>query len=142
MIDRSKKGILGMASESQAKVQVIDSEVTRRPLPIIDGTGSAFAILGPDNGAHFRTVNLLEMAGDDRTLELQHRHECVYYVQTGSGAIIDLANGRSQPLVEGSMIHIGPDDRYRLQADDSGMTVIGGCVPMDPTLYTETLAAE
>lgn len=115
--------------------QVIDSGVTRKPLALIEGDGSAHVILSPENGARYRTVNVIELAAGSKTIDLQHQSECVYYIASGGGAILDLADGSSQPLIEGSMIHIGAKDGYRLEAAEGGMHAIGGCVPADPAFY-------
>lgn len=116
-------------------VTVIDSRLSRKPLPIVRGAGEAFAVLSPDNGAHFRTFNVVDLKAGDTTRELCHASECVYYVESGVGQIVDAEAGTGQPLVEGSMIHIGVGDSYRLEAGTAGMRLVGGCVPVDPALY-------
>jgi quercetin dioxygenase-like cupin family protein len=124
-----------MTDRASATVVVIDSKVTRKPLPLVRGAGSAHAILWPGNGAHYRSFNVLDMAPGDTTRDLSHDAECIYYVERGGGAIRDLAEDAAQELVEGSMIHIEPGDRYRLEAGGDGMRLIGGTVPVDPALY-------
>ncbi|PZQ48206.1 MAG: hypothetical protein DI556_15410 [Rhodovulum sulfidophilum] len=133
-----------MPSPDQGRVQVLDTAVTRKPLPIVTGEGSAYAVLGPENGATYRTVNILELGSGARTVDLRHRYECVYYIAAGAGLIRDLADGAATDLAEGSMIHIGAEDAYRLEAGQAGMTAIGGTVPADPALYeiSATEAAE
>lgn len=119
-------------------VTVIDSRHSRKPLHIVRGAGEAFAVLSPDNGAHFRSFNVLDLRSGDTTRELCHASECVYYVESGDGQIVDTADGSGQPLIEGSMIHIGARDGYRLEAGSAGMRLVGGCVPVDPALYELT----
>lgn len=124
-----------MNATETALVQVIDSQAMRRPLALIDGEGSAYAVLHPDNGGKFRTVNLIDVEAGSATIELRHSAECVYYIARGNGVIRDAALGTCQDLIPGSMIHIGPGDAYRLEAGQDGLYAIGGCVPADPALY-------
>ena len=116
-------------------VRVIDSAQTRLPLPIVIGEGGANAVLWPENGARHRTINVIDLGDGGRTMDLNHAHECVYYIASGDGHIRDLETGEAQELIEGAMIHIGPRDAYRLEAGKAGMKAIGGCVPVDPELY-------
>lgn len=124
-----------MPGSRKDTVQVIDASLMRKPLALVEGAGEAHAILWPGNGARYRTVNIIELSGASRTIDLRHAHECVYYIARGGGAIRDLASDSVQELIEGSMIHIGPRDGYRLEAGAGGMRAIGGCVPVDPALY-------
>ncbi|WP_347310748.1 hypothetical protein [Defluviimonas sp. SAOS-178_SWC] len=124
-----------MTDASSKTVQVIDSALSRHPLPITVGEGCANAILWPGNGACYRTVNIIDLGGGGRTVDLSHAHECVYYIASGSGCVRDLVTNETQELVEGSMIHIGPRDAYRLEGGEIGMKAVGGCVPVDPDLY-------
>ena len=124
-----------MSGLRQQTVKVIDSKVERKSLPIVVGQGSAYAVLGPANGAHYRTFNLINLQPSDRTCDLSHSSECVYYVEQGGGAIRGLNDGLVQDLVEGSMIHVGAGDAYRIEAGTDGMRLIGGMVPVDPAFY-------
>jgi len=124
-----------MTDTTPATVVVIDSNVRRKALPLVLGKGTAHAILWPGNGANYRSFNVLDMAPADVTRDLSHAAECIYYVERGGGAIRDLSDDTLQGLVEGSMVHIEPGDRYRLEAGDEGMRLIGGTVPVDPALY-------
>ena len=126
--------------EAITTVSVIDSAETRKPLPLVKGEGEAFAVLWPGNGAVLRSFHVIDLKSGDQTRDLSHRHECVYFVEAGGGAIVDLSDLTARPLVEGAMVHIGPNDVYRLEAGSTGMRVIGGPVPVDPDLYE--LAAE
>ncbi|SLN70711.1 hypothetical protein [Roseisalinus antarcticus] len=127
-----------MPDTGLSPVTVIDSRFTRKPLPLVRGAGQAFAVLYPENGAEYRTFNVIELTPGDVTRDLSHAEECVYYIESGSGLIRDLSDDAPQDLVEGSMIHIGVGDSYRLEAGDAGMRLIGGCVPVDPALYDLT----
>lgn len=125
--------------ELRASVKVIDTGVSRRPLSIVEGEGTAHAVLWPENGAHFRSFNLIELAPGARTVDLRHDEESAYYVRAGSGAVRDLDGDAAQDLVEGSMIHIGAGDAYRFEAGTEGLVAIGGTVPVDPGFYSQYL---
>ena len=124
-----------MTLKSSKTVRVIDSAFNRLEIGIVDKKGKAYAVLWPGNGAHYRTVNIIELGVAGRTIDLSHAHECVYYIESGGGCIRDLEINQTHDLIDGSMIHIAPCDRYRLEAGSSGMKAIGGCVPVDPDLY-------
>ena len=124
-----------MSSERRETVRVIDSKIGGHPLPIVIGAGSAHAVLWPGNGAHYRTFHLIDLHPGDRTRDLSHASECIYYVERGNGTIRGLDDDTAQDLVEGSMIHIGTGDAYRIEAGDAGMRLIGGTVPVDPAFY-------
>ena len=124
-----------MSGVRQDTVKVIDSKVVGKSLPIVVGAGSAYAVLWPGNGAHYRTFNLIDLQSGDRTCDLSHATECIYYVAHGGGGIRGLDDGMVQALVEGSMIHVGIGDAYRIEAGPEGMRLIGGTVPVDPAFY-------
>ena len=119
----------------QKTVSVIDSATTRKSLPLVKGEGEAYAVLWPGNGAVLRSIHVIELKPGDTTRDLSHRNECVYFIETGEGVIRDLSDDSTQSLIPGSMIHIGPEDAYRIEAGETGMRAIGGPVPVDPTLY-------
>jgi hypothetical protein len=77
-------------------------------LPIVEGKGTARAIVWPGVGAALRSM---------------HR--------------IELADG-SEPLLEGSMIHVEPGTAYQFEASADGMLLLGGPCPADPALYQES----
>lgn len=116
-------------------IRVIDGTAIEKPLPLVRGEGTAYAVLWPGNGARYRTFNLIDLKKNDITRDLSHASECAYYVAAGGGVVRSLDDGETQELVEGSMIHIGTGDAYRLEAGPHGMRVIGGPVPVDPALY-------
>jgi hypothetical protein len=124
-----------MPGKHHETVRVIDSKVGGKLLPIVFGTGSAHAVLWPGNGAHYRSLHLIDLHPGDRTCDLSHASECIYYVERGSGTIRGIDDGTAQDLVEGAMFHIGVGDAYRIEAGPQGMRLIGGTVPVDPAFY-------
>jgi quercetin dioxygenase-like cupin family protein len=122
-------------------VQVIDTALHRKSLPLIEGSGEASVVLWPGNGAQYRTMQILDLAPGDRTIDLSHVQDCVYYVRAGEGAVRNLASGEAQPLRQGSVVHIDGGDRYRIEAGGAGLGLVGGPVPADPALY-ESLAGQ
>ncbi|VDC24969.1 hypothetical protein [Pseudogemmobacter humi] len=128
-----------MTEESPNTVRVIDTTLNRAPLSIVRRGGAAHAVLWPGNGARFRSFNLVELDALGQTVDLRHEKECAWYIQGGSGLIRDLATDEAQELAEGAMLHIGPGDGYRIEAGESGLTAIGGTVPVDPKFYEDYL---
>lgn len=118
-------------------VRVVDSAVDCPPLPLVQGQGQARAVIWPGSGAAHRSFHLIELGAGARSVDLSHPADCVYYVIAGAGQVVDLASADAQPLAEGNMIHIDASDRYRLEANDTGMTVLGGPCPADPALYAQ-----
>lgn len=124
-----------MTVDSCSTVRVIDTGMCRAPLSMVERGGVAHALLWPGNGAHFRSFNLIELEARGLTLGLRHGEECAWYIRSGYGVVRDLDSDSVLPLFEGSMIHIGAGDRYRIEAGESGLTAIGGTVPADPAFY-------
>jgi mannose-6-phosphate isomerase-like protein (cupin superfamily) len=115
---------------------VIDSALPSPNLPIVEGSGNARAVLWPGNGALYRTFQIIDLASGDRTVELKHPSDAVYYVVGGSGSVVDAVTGQSQSLIEGAMVHIDAGDSYRLVNAGAGVCrIIGGPCPGDPALY-------
>jgi len=131
-----------MTQDPSATVQIIDTRLDRAPLAVVRGTGAAHAVLRGSNGAHFRTFNTIELGAGSSTVDLCHGEECAWYITTGSGAVRDLTDDSVQPLIEGSMIHIGRGDRYRVEAGAEGLSAVWGTVPLDPAFYESYLEAE
>ena len=104
-------------------------------LPIVEGEGSAHAVIWPGMGAKLRSIHRIELGAGSRTIELRHPAEAVYYVMDGSGEAVDLDAAGSQALQRGSMVHVEPGTAYLLRADERGMSVVGGPSPPDPALY-------
>jgi hypothetical protein len=124
-----------MNQELTQTVRVIDSREGCPELAIVVGDGRARALIRPENGAHWRTFNLIELAAGASTVDLRHASDCVYYVDRGRGAVRDLSDDSLIPLTEGAMLHIDKGDGYRFETDDAELTLIGGPCPADPALY-------
>lgn len=123
---------------SAATVRIIDTASSGAALPIIEKNGEARAVLWPGNGARFRSFQLISLFEGGSTDALRHASDCVYYVISGEGEIVDLDSDEVSPLGEGTMIHIDAGDSYRLRSK-AGMKMLGGPCPPDPALYA-TLA--
>ena len=124
-----------MGLSSFSAVRVIDASAEGLNLPIVEGKGSARAVLWSENGARFRSMHLLDLCGGDKTVVLSHASDCVYYVTAGSGHIVGEGKGPRLPLIEGAMTHIDAGDRYRIEADESGLHLLGGPCPPDAADY-------
>ena len=131
-----------MANLQVPRVRVIDSAIGCPEIPIVEGEGWAKVILSPHNGARFRSFQLLALEHNARTVDLSHASDCVYYVIEGAGSIVDAAAGWRFDLGEGHMVHIDAGDRYRIEAGASGIKVIGGPCPADPSLYADMTTRE
>src|SRR3954453_24155601 len=97
-------------------VRVIDSVAGCPDLPIVVGAGHCRAVVLPVDGAVHRSMHLLLLEPDATTVALSHPSDCVYYVVSGAGSIVDLTSGGSTPLGEGAMVHIDAGDSYELRA--------------------------
>jgi mannose-6-phosphate isomerase-like protein (cupin superfamily) len=117
-------------------VRVIDSALPSPHLPIVEGSGTAKAVLWPGNGALTRTFQVIDLDAGDRTVALKHPFDAVYYVAGGTASVVDAVTGQSQSLIEGAMVHIDAGDAYRLvNAGADACRIIGGPCPPDPALY-------
>ena len=121
--------------EPLATAAVIDSAVDCPDIPILEGAGTAKAVIWPGVGALHRSFQMIALPPGARTRVLRHEGESAYYVVAGSGSVVDEPSAQAQALSEGAMIHIGPGDSYRLAAAEAGMTILGGPCPADPALY-------
>ncbi|MCA1458687.1 hypothetical protein I6F35_36900 [Bradyrhizobium sp. BRP22] len=130
-----------MANPSFSQVRVIDSAAGCPEIPIVEGEGNAKVVLSPHNGAAFRSLQLVSLQQNARTVDLSHPSDCVYYVIAGEGAIIDAAGGARHEVAEGHMVHIDAGDRYRIEAGAAGIRVIGGPCPADASLYSSLTAS-
>jgi quercetin dioxygenase-like cupin family protein len=104
---------------------------------VLDGAGSAHAVVWPGMGAELRSMHRISMPAGARTLALRHPGEAVYYVIEGGGEAVDRDAGTRESLIEGSMIHIDGGTAYELVAGDAGIELVGGPAPCDPALYPE-----
>jgi quercetin dioxygenase-like cupin family protein len=126
-----------LMSASQ-QVRVLRADDGSPELPIVEGEGAVRAIVWPGIGARLRSMQQLDLAAGSRTLPLKHPMEAVYYVMQGEGIVRDPENGSSNPLIEGSMIHIDPGTSYVFEAGSDGIGLLGGPCPADPSLYPRT----
>lgn len=126
-----------MSQEDAGPVRVLNADDACPPLPIIDGEGSARAVVWPGTGARHRSMHIVSLPAHGSTIALRHPMEAVYYVVHGSGFVVDTDDGTESPLVEGSMVHVEPGTGYRLRAADTALEVLGGPCPPDPQLYRD-----
>jgi mannose-6-phosphate isomerase-like protein (cupin superfamily) len=125
-----------MAGPSAATVSVVDSGDGACPeIKVVVGTGNAKVVMWPGVGAQHRTMHLIDLKEGSSTIPLQHDGESVYYVIAGVGAVVDLASEVETAVEEGSMVHIGPRDRYVFKALATGLKFVGGPCPADLGLY-------
>ncbi len=120
---------------SAATVQVIDTALLTRELPIVQGGGNSRVVIWPGDGAKYRSLQLVTLDPGSSTIKLRHPSDCVYYVISGSGSVEDTASGESFAIAEGSMIHIDRGDEYTIIASDEAMQLVGGPCPPDEALY-------
>src|SRR5260370_34925708 len=83
-------------------------------LSIVEGDGSARAVIWPGTGATKRSVHLIQLTPSSRTDRLKHRAEGVYYVLSGSGTVLGDGPSAVPQLTPGSMSHVRPGtgDRF------------------------------
>ena len=72
-----------------ATVRVIDTASSGAELPIVEKNGQARAVLWPENGARFRSFQIISLFEDGSTQALSHASDCVYYVIAGEAEIVD-----------------------------------------------------
>lgn len=123
-----------MAAVGEIQVVALDDGPS---LPVVEGEGTAHAVIWPGMGAQLRSMHRIELGRGGRTIELRHPAEAVYYVIQGDGVALDVDAGEQQALRDGAMIHIDPDTTYVLRAGASGMSLVGGPSPPDPALYED-----
>lgn len=116
-------------------IQVIDASHTPE-IPMVEGAGNAKVVIWPGTGAFHRTLQVIALAANSKTVQLCHpKSDAAYYVVRGDGVVLDLATGQSQQLGEGGMVHIDANDRYQFVASSTGMQILGGPCPADESLY-------
>jgi quercetin dioxygenase-like cupin family protein len=118
------------------RVQVSPLRGSGPVLSIIDGEGSARAVIWPGSGAIARSLNWIWLAPSSRTVLLEHGSEAVYYIMHGSGSVLGDGTSALSGLVEGSMVHVDARVGYRLVAGADGLEFFGGPCPADPALYS------
>jgi quercetin dioxygenase-like cupin family protein len=119
---------------TREEIQVVNLEAGP-PLRIVEGGGSAHAVIWPGMGARLRSIHRIELSSVARTVTMRHPSEAVYYVMEGGGEASDVDSGDAQELRPGSMVHIEPGTAYVLRAGGDGMLIVGGPSPPDPVLY-------
>ncbi len=122
--------------QASEQIQVISLD-EGAPLPIVNGEGSAHAVIWPGMGAQLRSIHRIELARGARTVNLRHPSEAVYYVMQGSGKAIDPDSRERQELRRGSMVHIDRGTAYVLSAGNDGILLVGGPSPPDAAMYEE-----
>lgn len=103
-------------------------------LDLVEGAGSARAIVWPGMGARLRAMHRFVLGPGSRTREQRHPGEAVYAVLSGTGEVHD-GDGEIQTLRQGSMFHVEPSTAYVIVAGPDGLEAVGGPAPVDPTLY-------
>ena len=119
------------------EVRVVHERSDSIELPIIDGAGTAQALVWPGMGAHLRSMHRVSLHPGGRTVLLRHPMEAVYYVIAGSAHVEDLDDGTEHFIGEGAMFLIDPGTSYRISSGTSGAEVVGGPCPADPQLYRD-----
>jgi quercetin dioxygenase-like cupin family protein len=119
-------------------VQVLPLHGAGPSLPVLEGAGTARAVIWPGTGATERSLHLIQLGPLSGTVRLEHRAESVYYVLDGSGTVAGDGPAAATSLVPGSMVHVGPGTGYRFRAGPGGLGIFGGPCPHDPTLYAGT----
>jgi quercetin dioxygenase-like cupin family protein len=105
-------------------------------IDLVDGEGSARALVWPEVGAALRSMHLIKLENGARTRRQLHPDEAVYYVLAGSGSVA------GEQLEEGSMVHVAPGAAYVFEAGADGLELIGGPSPPDASLYEDVVAGE
>jgi quercetin dioxygenase-like cupin family protein len=104
-------------------------------LAIVEGGGTARAIVWPGTGAAARAMHRIRLDPGAGTVRLEHPGEAVYAVLEGAGAITDAGAGVDHAIERGSMVHLDGGTPYRFAAGAAGLDVVGGPAPVDPGLY-------
>jgi mannose-6-phosphate isomerase-like protein (cupin superfamily) len=124
-----------MSSSTVNGVQVLKLSSKGTELPIIDGLGTARAVIWPGMGATERCINYVELEAGSSTVWLGHATEAVYYVMSGTGTVLGDDALDEWPIFEGSIVHISDGSHYRFQAQEGGLTLFGGPCPTDPAMF-------
>jgi quercetin dioxygenase-like cupin family protein len=104
-------------------------------LDLVDGDGSAQAVVWSGTGARLRAMHVILLGPDARTISQRHDGEAVYAVVEGTGTITDEDDGSAKELETGSMAHVERGTTYRFTAGAEGMRIVGGPAPVDAALY-------
>jgi hypothetical protein len=117
-----------------AGVHVVKSG-TGATLSLIEGSGSASALVWPGMGARHRSLHYLRLDAGARTIVQEHDGEAVYGILAGEATIIDLATNDAASLTTGAMVHVDGRTRYQFEAGSDGAVILGGPCPPDEKLY-------
>jgi quercetin dioxygenase-like cupin family protein len=124
---------------SPAAVRILSTSHAPQ-LPIVEGDGSARAVVWSGTGARLRAMHLILLEPDAGTISQRHAGEAVYAVLGGTGTVVDESDGSAQDLETGAMVHVESGTPYRFSAGAPGMRLVGGPAPVDEALY-DTVAA-
>jgi quercetin dioxygenase-like cupin family protein len=117
------------------RVTIVSASDDHPSLPIVDGEGSARAVVWPGIGAELRSMHHIVLGAGASTVPQRHPHEAVYHVTTGTAQVRDLESDETTDLRVGSMVHVEPGTGYVFLAGLDGVEIIGGPCPADPDLY-------
>src|SRR5260221_8143975 len=122
-------------------VQVIPLRGTGPLLPIVNGDGSARAVIWPGTGAAMRSIHLIQLAPSSETMLLAHPGESVYYVLDGTGTVAGDGPSPATALAPGAMVHVGSGTAYRFVGGTGGPDDLGRPRPNDPTRHCRAVRA-
>jgi quercetin dioxygenase-like cupin family protein len=105
------------------------------PLDLVEGEGSARAVVWSGTGARLRAMHLIVLEPGAATIAQRHDGEAVYAILEGSGTVVDASDGSEQALEPGSMAHVEAGTPYRFTAGAEGLRIVGGPAPVDESLY-------
>ena len=118
------------------RIVVLDADDAAHPsLPIVEGEGSAHAVIWPGMGAALRSLHMITLESGARTIDMRHEGEAVYFVRDGVATVQDHDAGDAHEVPSGRMFFVDPGTRYAIHAADGRCQLIGGPSPPDPTLY-------
>ena len=121
-------------ADSRREIRILEGSEGPE-LPIVDGAGTARAVVWPGTGARSRSLHHLWLSAGSGTIELAHPSDAVYYVIAGTGLVLDAGAQDAQELRAGSMFHVDSGTRYAVRAGDEGIELVGGPAPADDALY-------
>jgi mannose-6-phosphate isomerase-like protein (cupin superfamily) len=111
------------------------SDAGSRLLDLVQGEGTAEALVWPGMGARHRSMHRFSLGAGARTAPQTHDGEAVYYVIDGAASILDIATGERADLAAGAMVHVDPGTTYRFESTLAPTVLVGGPCPPDPAVY-------
>jgi mannose-6-phosphate isomerase-like protein (cupin superfamily) len=125
-----------MTAAGGDRVLVIDVDGDGCPaLPIVEGDGSARAVVWPGMGAERRSLHTISLGPGARTIDMCHEGEAVYFVREGVATVRDDGAGESHEVPAGRMFLIDPGTPYAIHANGQRVELVGGPSPPDRSLY-------